>query len=65
MKSFNFSWNGIGDEGATEFANALKVNTVLTTLDLTCCRIFHDGYMELITAVNLNESLLHLKVAQS
>lgn len=35
---------------------------MLTSLDLTCCRIGHDGFMKLITAINLNESLLHLRV---
>ncbi|XP_060602379.1 leucine-rich repeat-containing protein 74A-like [Ruditapes philippinarum] len=65
LKDFNFSWNGIGDDGAFDFAKTLKVNSVLTTLDLTCCRIGHDGFIKLITAINLNESLLHLKVGKN
>ena len=28
--------NGIGDEGAKAMSEMLKVNTTLTTLDLTC-----------------------------
>ena len=63
MKTFSFSWNGCGDQGANEFAKTLKVNNILTSLDLTACRIGHDGFMKLITALNLNESLLHLKVS--
>ena len=62
MKTFDFSWNGCGDQGATEFSKTLKVNNILTTIDLTCCRIGHDGFIKLITALSLNESLLHLKV---
>ena len=62
MKNFNFSWNGCGDQGAKEFSKTLKVNTILTSIDLTACRISHDGFINLITALSLNESLLHLKV---
>ena len=62
MKILDFSWNGCGDQGAIEFSKTLKVNNILTSLDLTACRISHDGFIKLITALSLNESLLHLKV---
>ena len=35
LKVFDLSHNGLGDEGATAFADALKVNATLTELDLS------------------------------
>lgn len=34
LKVFNLSHNGLGDEGALGFIDALKVNTTLTELDI-------------------------------
>lgn len=34
LKVFNLSHNGLGDDGALAFIDALKVNTTLTELDV-------------------------------
>lgn len=34
LKVFNLSHNGLGDDGALAFIDALKLNTTLTELDV-------------------------------
>ena len=35
LKKLNLSYNGFGTEGAVALAEALKINTTLTHLDIT------------------------------
>ena len=54
----------IGDEGAKSFAEALKINESLTTLDISATNITRDGVQAIITSIlNSATSLLHFKYA--
>lgn len=44
LKVFNLSHNGLGDEGALAFIDALKVNTSLTELDIRYTSIPHHTH---------------------
>ena len=52
--------NGIGDQGATGFAEALKVNSTLTKLYLNGDSIGDQGATGLAEALKVNSSLTKL-----
>ena len=59
LKVLNLSHNGLGDEGAVAFADALKLNTTLTELDIRCAIYVVDMlrlqiYKKLATASTLH-----------
>jgi Ran GTPase-activating protein (RanGAP) involved in mRNA processing and transport len=58
--------NPIGDEGASLLARALENNVLpnLTRLSLYNCGIGDDGFMELVSALEQNTSLLQLDLRQ-
>lgn len=62
MKILNLSWNGFGNEGAFALGEALKVNSVLTELDISNNHINNEGAIKLCKGLEMNGSLRILKV---
>ena len=59
----NFGWNGFGFEGCVALSDALKRNTALEKLDLTCNRIHPPGLLELMKGLLINKVLKVLIVS--
>ena len=57
--------NGFSDSGASALAEALKVNDVLATLDLTNNRIGMNGATAIAGALEINRDLETLEVGNS
>ena len=55
-------WNKIGDEGANAIAEALKVNAVVTTLDLSGNNIGVEGAKAIAEALKVNAVLTKLNL---
>ncbi|CAF2145545.1 unnamed protein product [Rotaria magnacalcarata] len=52
--------NNIGDEGTVYLAEALKINTTLTTLALNNNRIYDQGAVRLADALRTNKTIISL-----
>ena len=61
LKTLQMRRNKVGDLGASKLADCLKINTSLTSLELTCNPIPAGGYGEkaLIEALSVNPSICH------
>lgn len=55
----------MGDEGAIQFGNALKVNNSLKKLNLRVNAIGDKGALGIANGLNQNSSLLHLDLGVS
>jgi hypothetical protein len=53
----------IGNSGAYEIAEALKVNKILTYLDLSGNKIGDDGAKKILEALKVNKTLIHLDLS--
>lgn len=62
MRRLSLAYNGLGNEGATALADALKSNTTLVDLDISCNRIHQQGAEALVKGIESNETLKILKV---
>lgn len=56
------SWNGLDDDAAKAFGDAIAANNVLLELDLTCCRIGPEGFTNVLKGLKTNEVLEIIKV---
>ena len=65
LKTLNLSYNGLDTSGVSAVANSLRVNAVLTDIDLTACRINDIGLQTLTGALAVNEALRFLRVGNS
>jgi hypothetical protein len=57
IKILNLSSTDIGDQGAVEIAEMLKVNDTLEQLDLNRCKISRQGYKAIGEALKVNKGL--------
>jgi len=62
MKICNLSWNGFGELGGNALADALLVNTNLTTIDISANRLTYPVAVRFAKALGTNEVLEVLKV---
>jgi hypothetical protein len=57
VTKINLSYNNIGDEGAAALADALKVNTSVSNIDLICNRIDASHISRVDTLIARNKRL--------
>ena len=55
----------IGEAGAKAITDALRENSALEELDLTCSNIGHEGFCRLLDALRENRALKELAIDES
>ena len=58
----NLSWNGLANDGAKALGRALRYNSSLLELDVTCNRVNMEGAVALADGLRSNSALRWLKV---
>jgi len=65
LRVINLGWNECGTDGATSFAEALRTNTTLTSLDLSSNGVSDKGGQRLAAILLNNSTLEVLSLAQN